>query len=139
MMADVVRVRRLRILGLVTVAALAFALAFVATHVSRTDAGSGTPIPAQQLEQPAGSDVPAELSAVAGIPVLKVKPAPKPAAAPTPTTTPTVTAASPPAPAPASSAPPPAATPAPAPVQSPASAPTPRPTSSLGTSFDDSG
>jgi hypothetical protein len=133
-----VRIPRLRIIGLATVAALAFALAFVATHAGRTSAGSGTPTPEQQLEQPAGSNIPDALSAVAAIPVLKITPAPKPAA---PATTPTSTlpAGSPQATGPTSPTPQPAATPAPAPVQAPASPPTPQPTSSPGTSFDDSG
>jgi outer membrane biosynthesis protein TonB len=133
-----VRIPRLRIIGLATVAALAFALAFVATHAGRTAAGSATPTPEQQLEQPAGSNIPDGLSAVAAIPVLTVKPAPSP---PTPanTSTSTLPTASPQGTAPASPTPQPAATPEPAPAPAPASPPTPQPTSSPGTSFDDSG
>jgi hypothetical protein len=133
-----VKVPRLRILGLATIAALAFALAFVATHASRTAAGSGTPTPEQQLEQPAGSNVPDGLSAVAAIPVLKITPAPKPPA-PANTSTSTLPAGSQQATGPTSPTPQPAATPAPAPVQAPASPPAPQPTSSPGTTFDDSG
>jgi hypothetical protein len=138
MMPYVVKVPRARVLGLSAIAAAAFVLAFAATQVGRSAAGSPGDAPGQQIESSAG--VPDSLSAVGAIPVLAQKPAPPPPSPPQRPANQTSTSGAAPVSGIASRPSAPAAsTPSPAPAAPQAATPKAAPAPAPGASFDESG